>query len=540
MQVLKKLFFILIISIVSVGLLVSCGGDDEEEDNPEVLNDGFIRGFDASEVDFYEDENGVTWYDTTGNERDFFKILAAHGVNTVRLRIWNDPSQFSSSVNTGMNDLNRTVSMAKRVNDAGLALMLDFHYSDTWADPGRQIVPNAWKDLTSADTVASKLSTYTTSVLTTLKEAGVTPSYVQIGNELNSGMMTAYKGTSSTDNTASGTFACSGTVGTSVSTAANLIKYLKAGANAVRAFDSSIKIVIHVASTGSDLSWFYERIDDVDYDIIGLSYYPWESSHGTISTLKSNLETLASTFDKDVMVVECSSHWADESSKSAQNYTYQHMVDPDTGSVYSDLETAKSGSNTYVVGSVQNQANVIYHIMEETADSGGIGVFAWGGDLYGNYKWGMFDSSCKALDSIDVFSSDITISSASSSNSTSTGIVSSIATSASYTADGTESLLASASLLSGASSKITVSISSCDWTGCSLSSGVYYWVTTYSDSSWTKVEEVISQAYDSLSSAPSSGKLEISDSSIISTLKTNGLYIAGLSGLSCNVTVSVE
>ena len=103
------------------------------------------------------------------------------------------------------------------------------------------------------------------------------------------------------------------------------------------------------------------------------------------------------------MVVECSSHWKDESSKSAQNYTYQHMIDPSTASVYSDLETAISGSTSYIKGSVQNQANVIRHIIEETAASGGIGVFAWGGDLYGNYKWGMFDSSAVALSSLDVF-----------------------------------------------------------------------------------------------------------------------------------------
>lgn len=419
------------------------------------LDENFLRGFDASQVDFYETEDNRTWADTDGTTKDFLEILAAHGINTVRLRIWNDPTQFSSSVNNGMNDLERTISMAKRIKDAGLNLMLDFHYSDTWADPARQIVPNAWKDLTSADSVASALSEYTTQVLTSIKEqAGITPTYVQIGNEINNGMMTALSGTSSTDNTATGSFSYAGSAS---SPATNLIKYLSAGVDAVHNFDSSIKTVIHLASSknGGDLSWFFERISDVDYDVIGLSYYPWESSHGTISALKSNISTLKSTFNKDVIVVECSAHWKDDtSSLSAQNYTYQHMIDPDTSTLYSDLETSTSGTLTYVKGSVQNQANVLRHIIEETAQSGGIGVFAWGGDLYGNYKWGMFDSSGIALASLDVFN----ISSADSGDDdTSTGTT--FPYTVEYTGTGANATLLSSSAFSDVDDDATVTVS---------------------------------------------------------------------------------
>lgn len=421
------------------------------------LDENFLRGFDASQVDFYETEDNRTWADTDGTTKDFFEILAAHGINTVRLRIWNDPTQFSSSVNNGMNDLDRTISMAKRIKDAGLNLMLDFHYSDTWADPARQIVPNDWKDLTSADSVASALSEYTTQVLTSIKEqAGITPTYVQIGNEINNGMMTALSGKSSTDNTATGSFSYAGSAS---SPATNLIKYLSAGVDAVHSFDSSIKTVIHLASSknGGDLSWFFERISDVDYDVIGLSYYPWESSHGTISALKSNISTLKSTFNKDVIVVECSAHWKDDTSAlSSQNYTYQHMIDPDTSAVYSDLETSTSGTLTYVKGSVQNQANVLRHIIEETAQSGGIGVFAWGGDLYGNYKWGMFDSSGIALASLDVFN----ISSADSDSGdddTSTGTT--FPYTVEYTGTGANATLLSASSFSDVDDDATVTVS---------------------------------------------------------------------------------
>lgn len=369
----------------------------------------FIRGFDASEVDYYENEKKMTWTDTDGVEKDFFAILAAHGVNTVRLRIWNDPSQFVASVNTGMNDLARTVRMAKRVKAAGLSLMLDFHYSDTWADPGRQIVPAAWKGLGSVEDVASALSAYTTEVLTALKEqADVVPAYVQIGNEINPGML-LHVSTSSTSNDTHTDFAYAGkSWGTDDdSVLSNLTAYLKAGADAVREFDSSIKIVLHVASGGyKDWSWIFDPIRNagVLFDIIGYSYYPWEKDHGTIARLKEAIAFQKERYNVDVIVAECSAHWGDDSSKSAQNYTYQHMINPANGSVYDDLEIGTSGNVTYVKGSVQNQANVLRHIFAETADAGGAGVFTWGGDMYESYKWGMFDKNGQALSSMDVFS----------------------------------------------------------------------------------------------------------------------------------------
>ncbi|MCH5295563.1 MAG: glycosyl hydrolase 53 family protein [Treponema sp.] len=511
------------------------------EDLSVELDENFLRGFDASYVDWYEKDCNVVFKDTDGTDKDFFKILAGHGVNTVRLRIWNDPSQFSSSVNGGMNDLERTVRMARRVKEAGLSLMLDFHYSDTFADPGRQIVPAAWRNLKSADEVADALRGYTTEVLSAIKnQAGITPSYVQVGNEINPGMMIHKEGKSKSDNTASGSFAYAGTSGSS---AANLVKYLSAGADAVHDFDPKIKVVIHLASAsnGGDLSWFFNRIKDVDYDVIGLSYYPWESSHGTIASLKKNISSLKSTFKKDVIVAECSAHWKDDSDKSAQNYTWQHMKDPATGSVYSDLTTATSGSKTYVVGSVQNQANVIRHIIEETAASGGTGVFTWGGDLYGNYKWGMFDGSGVALGSMDVLG----ISSGSGNGAEDTDYA--LGTTVDYKADGKLSLFAPAKLFAEASS-ITVSVTDADWLSCGEK---YRWLGIYSgvasDGSWTNEVAIINYNYSGASGSEISfGSVTLSSSSsdeksaAFSAIKANGLYIAGESGLTAKVKVTAE
>ncbi len=491
------------------------------------LDENFLRGFDASEVDFYETEKNLTWADTNGTEKDFFEILASHGINTVRLRIWNDPSQFSSSVNTGMNDLSRTISMAKRIKSAGLNLMLDFHYSDTWADPARQIVPVAWKDLTSADEVALALSEYTTQVLTSLRdESGVTPTYVQIGNEINSGMMTALSGKSSTNNTATGSFSYAGS---SSSPATNLIKYLSAGVNAVHDFDSSIKTVIHLASSGNgkDLSYFFKMISDVDYDVIGLSYYPWEKSHGRISSLKSNISTLKSTFNKDVIVVETSAHWADEDEKAAQNYTYQHMISPKTSALYSDIETSTSGSTTYVKGSVQNQANILRHIIEETADSGGIGVFAWGGDLYGNYKWGMFNSSGIALASLDVFN----ISSSDSDDETSTSKTESIASNQEFTMTGTNNTTWSAD----------TALESSAFSSYSEISKIDISVSFASTLSWGTSTKLVASSSDWIEGTWSDSVISFSvtDTTQISYIKSNGVIIGSDNNGTGYITVNI-
>ena len=387
----------------------------------------FIRGFDASEVDYYEEKYSVSWKDTDGTAKDIFALLKSYGVNTVRLRIWHDPSQFDEKVNYGDNTLERTIKMAKRVKEAGLDLMLDIHYSDTWADPGHQIVPAAWKDLSSADAVASKVSEYTTEVLTAIKiRAGIIPRYVQVGNEINPGLLCVTA--NSTNNlTATTAFAYAGASyedGNSNFTPTNMVKYLKAGADAVRAFNSDIKIVLHLAGDSNpDDSWFFDPVKNggVPFDIIGYSFYPWETSGCTISVLKQKIENQKSKYGVDVIVAECSSHWKDITSDlSGQKNAYNAMINPATSSVYSDLETGTDSGEYYLKGTEENQTKVLTHVMEETFASGGAGFFTWGGDKYGDYKWGMFDSSCKALSSMSVFSTELTASTGGTESATAT------------------------------------------------------------------------------------------------------------------------
>ena len=357
-------------------------------DNVEAeLGDSFVRGFDASALDYLE-EQGINFYDTDRVCKDPFQILKSHGVNTIRLRIWNDPSQKTDgTIPDGYNTLARTIKMAKRVKSAGMDLMLDFHYSDTWADPAKQVIPYEWQTFTSQAQVVSAISSYTKKVMTALSQAGATPDYVQIGNEINNGIL--LHDTISSSGSASLSSYTDFPTGSSGS--ANFVAYLNAGAAAVRETAPSAKIVLHLASSNSPSpADFTVSGTTVDYDIIGISYYPDYSSHGTISTLKERISSWKTTYSKDIMITECAFNWNYDSTSNSDSYrklsnAYTNLVDPDTSAVYTDLETGEIASETSVLGTIQNQANVIRHIVDETADSGAIGFFVWGGEI-GDWK----------------------------------------------------------------------------------------------------------------------------------------------------------
>ncbi|MBR1402860.1 MAG: glycosyl hydrolase 53 family protein [Treponema sp.] len=383
------------------------------------IDDDFVRGFDASYVDYYEHDLGNTYYDTDGTETDFFVILKNHAFDTVRLRIWVDPenaeengivSGDNSWARSGLNTLERTLRLARRAKDAGLKVLLDFHYSDYWADPGKQIIPYSWQSSTTANEMAQKLADYTKEVLTEMNDAGVSPEYVQVGNEIDSGMLlhTKYSG--------SVTLADEAVRGTSGSE--NFAAYLKAGCDAVREIAPDAKIILHVTNRKPTSVLTTSLSSQLDYDIVGLSYYPWESSHGTIESLRKNIKAFRSSdYGKEVMVVESSMYWNygdwDENKRDL-NLVAQHMVDPDTRSIYSDLSTKEvtyGGSTvTIVEGSIQNQANTFRHIMEEEADCGASGLFAWGGDMRGDWKYSFFDGNGKAFASIDALCLSVEIS----------------------------------------------------------------------------------------------------------------------------------
>lgn len=236
-------------------------------------------------------ESGGSVFKENGTPKDILTILKGHGINTIRLRIWNSPAD-------GWNDLTKTLAMAKRVKNAGLSLLLDFHYSDTWADPGKQTKPAAWQSL-SFTSLTDSVSQYTARVILALKAQGTRPQLVQVGNEITCGFLWPDGSVCDTNNTTKHW--------------QNFCTLLKAGIKAVRDNLSadSTAIMIHIDRGGdySGASWFFDDLNaqGVQYDYIGLSYYPWW--HGDLTALTGNISKLASRYGKKIIIAETAYPW---------------------------------------------------------------------------------------------------------------------------------------------------------------------------------------------------------------------------------------
>lgn len=303
----------------------------------ENLPDDFIGGVDVSSVLSLE-ASGVVFRRGDGTPDDLFEILADAGVTDVRIRVWNDPFDADGNGYGGGDvDVDRAIEIGERATDAGLGVLIDFHYSDFWADPAKQQAPKAWVGL-DADDTAVQVEEFTTDALRRLVAAGVDVEMVQIGNETNNGV--------------------AGVTGWD-----DMAKVFSAGAAAVRAEAPDALVALHF--TNPERAGFYEnvaaRLDvrDVDYDVFASSYYPFW--HGTPENLTRVLTDIADTYGKKVMVAETS--WA---------YTLED------GDGHSNVIDMPSEAPQYPV-SVQGQANALRAVVQAVADVGdaGIGVFYW-------------------------------------------------------------------------------------------------------------------------------------------------------------------
>ena len=224
-------------------------------------------------------------FSDNGVQKDAIQILKEHGFNYIRLRIFNDPAAPKGySPGKGFCDLEHTKAMAKRIKAAGMKFLLDFHYSDTWADPGKQFKPAAW---VGEDFPALKKSIhdFTVKVMQELKDQGTTPDMVQVGNEINHGMLWPDGGINNLD---------------------TLAQFFYAGITGVKEVSPSTTIMLHIALGGQNTEsrFFMDAMAErkVPFDVIGLSYYPkW---HGTLADLKNNMADLAKRYPQQVMVAE--------------------------------------------------------------------------------------------------------------------------------------------------------------------------------------------------------------------------------------------
>lgn len=252
-------------------------------------------GGDISLLTDYQSK-GAKYCDTDGNPvNDVLDYFKSQGWNACRVRLFVDPANASDTDKKGgvKQSLDYVKTLGKQIKDAGFLFMLDFHYSDSWADPGKQTLPKAWSGQTATQ-LATTIYDYTVESLNALKEAGAHPDFIQIGNEITYGMLWP-----------SGHIYPAGG-GQDGGTWANFSSYLKNASSACRKACPDAKIIIHTEmSRSANPGDFYNQVKnyDIDYDIIGLSYYP--AYHGNLSTLNSVLTTLETQHPtKTIMIVE--------------------------------------------------------------------------------------------------------------------------------------------------------------------------------------------------------------------------------------------
>ncbi len=245
----------------------------------------FIKGFDISTLAEVE-RCGGRFYDH-GAQGDALAILKDYGANWVRLRLWNDPyTAKGEEYGAGVCDLPTVLSLARRAKVLGMNWLLDLHYSDFWADPGKQVVPKAWQSLDEAG-LEQAVYQYTCDVLAACRAANVEPGMVQVGNELSNGLLWP---TGRTPNWGV------------------IYRYVAAGVRAVRDEAPNAKVMVHLDNGGNHVlyrTWFdnyFERGGECD--LIGLSYYPFW--HGTLEDLAANLNDIAPRYGRDLVIVETS------------------------------------------------------------------------------------------------------------------------------------------------------------------------------------------------------------------------------------------
>ena len=245
----------------------------------------FAKGADISWTPQME-ATGYEFYNEKGEKDDVLKILKSKGIDAIRLRVFVNPNDDKGS---GHCSKEETVAFAKRLKSLGFRIMIDFHYSDSWADPAKQYKPKAWENLNFED-LKKAVYNHTYDVLLALKKEKITPEWVQVGNEIPNGILWP-DGHSKNFK--------------------NLGELLNKGYDAVKAINKKIKVIVHIdeGNNTEKITWFYKNIaeQNVKYDVIGLSYYPYwikKDWTETIQDLQKNMNYLAKTYNKEVMVVE--------------------------------------------------------------------------------------------------------------------------------------------------------------------------------------------------------------------------------------------
>jgi len=303
----------------------------------------FAKGADVSWID-QEESSGYVFRNAAGTQTDFFTLMKNTGVNAVRLRVWVNPSG-------GWCNGADTLYKAQRAAAQGMAIMIDFHYSDTWADPAHQTKPAAWTNDAFAKLVTDVYA-HTQGILSYLKSNGINVTWVQVGNEINSGMLWPDGQTPNFS---------------------NLAQLINSGYNATKAVYPGAKVIVHLANgyDDSDFRWFFDNLKSAGgkWDVVGMSHYPTASNWQTLnSQAATTMQDMVSRYGSDVVVSETGMDW--EQAAAAK-------------SMLQDLMS-------------KNQA----------LGSHGVGVFYWEPDAYPSwqgYTWGAVNNNGQLTSALSAF-----------------------------------------------------------------------------------------------------------------------------------------
>ena len=363
----KIILFVALASVLTVFSLVSCNKNPQRDpinsdwrpndmnisvksdslfvEKVENISNDFIMGMDASCVPSLE-KSGVKYYDYDGSEKDVYEILANNGINYIRVRVWNDPFDEKGNGYGGGNcNIDNAIEIGKRATKYGMKLLVDFHYSDFWADPAKQMVPKTWEKM-NIDEKSESLYAYTKDSLKKLVDAGVDIGMVQIGNETNGAMC--------------------GESSSSLGGWKKITQLMNAGSKAVREVCPNALVAVHFAnpekitnyvSYGKNLEYY-----QVDYDVFASSYYPFW--HGTLDNLSQVLSNIAETYNKKVMVAETSYAF------TANDTDFYGNTIGEGGGIVKDYPFT-----------LQGQANLVCNVVDTVVNktTNGIGVFYWEG-----------------------------------------------------------------------------------------------------------------------------------------------------------------
>lgn len=341
--------------------IIACQGDTSTDNGgngstpPQEPTPEFVMGADLSYVNQILDHGGT--YQDSGAVENPYKIFSQYGVDVARFRLWHNPewtaTVYEGEQNPIYNDLQDVTRAIREAKKFGMAVNLDIHYSDTWADPSRQDIPRAWRGITSLDALKDSVYDYTRETLEHLDEQGLMPEFVQIGNETNCGLMY-----SNAPQDFPALNVCNGNW-------ANAGELINSGTQAVRDVasnaDLDTKIILHIAQP-ENVSWWFDNMTTTgnvtEFDIIGFSYYtPW--SEVPLNQISGYISNFRDAFDKEVMIVEAAYPWTMDHADSYTNIFGQDAL-------VSGYPATKEGQRDFMID-----------LAKEIMDGGGAGLMYW-------------------------------------------------------------------------------------------------------------------------------------------------------------------